>query len=111
MPKSASANRASVQRHGADQAGRETWSLDGKMSASAAILLQRLGDDAHVGDAGCLTASMTVAKAPKGTFSSARTKIAWPSGSRIFWRAACAPIWLMFTGSLFEENALLRGRW
>jgi len=32
----------------------------------------------------CLTASITVAKAPKGTSSSARTKTDWPSGSRFF---------------------------
>ena len=32
----------------------------------------------------CFTASMTVAKAPNGTFSSARTKMDWLRGSRIF---------------------------
>ena len=32
----------------------------------------------------CFTASITVANAPKGTFSSARPDMDWPSGSLIF---------------------------
>jgi len=54
----------------------------------------------------CLTASMTVAKAPKGTFSSARTKINCLRGSRIFCRSLLA-ISLILMASLPKKNALV----
>ncbi len=54
----------------------------------------------------CFTASITVAKAPNGTFSSARTKINWLRGSRIFCRNF-APISLMLMASLPKKDALI----
>ena len=72
----------------------------GNRSTSAAMRLQRLGDDAHVGDTGTASPRPSrCANAPKGTFSSARRKIAWPLGSRIFSRSFWG-ISLMLIGSL-----------
>src|ERR1035441_4040607 len=53
MLKMARANKATCSPTEPTSDRRETWSC-GKMSAPAAILLQRLGDDAYVGDAGLL---------------------------------------------------------
>ncbi len=53
-----------------------------------------------------LTASMTVAKAPKGTSSSARTKMDWCCGSRIFCFSLAA-ISLMLIGVVAQKNPLL----
>src|ERR1017187_7316686 len=53
MLKIASANNATCNPTEPTSDRRETWSC-GKMSAPAAILLQRLGNDAYVGDAGLL---------------------------------------------------------
>ena len=53
-----------------------------------------------------LTASMTVAKAPKGTSSSARTKMDWCCGSRIFC-LSLAPNLVDVDGVVAQKNPLL----
>ena len=54
----------------------------------------------------CFTASITVANAPKGTFSSARRKMDCPVGSRTFWRSR-APDLVDVDGIVAQKNALL----
>ena len=54
----------------------------------------------------CFTASITVAKAPKGTFSSARTKMDWLRGSRIFWRSFAADL-IDVDGIVAQKYALI----